>query len=185
MVKIAVESKQIALINNELQTWCQEDFVLGEQWFVPLFNPQFPLTPDSTKQDGQENKTQPISVGIDSGKLFSGIGVQSSGFNLWTAHLELPFKRVRERMDSRRLIQRGRRRRRINRKLPFPLRAYRQKRFSNRRNYKLAPSMIINLLRFLTLTTTVVNVSLFFPPPLNPCCVVNPAPDNISTLTKD
>ena len=55
MVKIAVESKQIDLINNELQTWCQGDFVLGEQWFVHRFNPQFPLTPDSTKQDGEEN----------------------------------------------------------------------------------------------------------------------------------
>lgn len=50
-----MESKQIDLINNELQTWCQGDFVLGEQWFVHRFNPQFPLTPDSTKQDAEEN----------------------------------------------------------------------------------------------------------------------------------
>ena len=28
------------------------------------------------------NKTQPISVGIDPSKLFSGIGVRSSGFTL-------------------------------------------------------------------------------------------------------
>ncbi len=75
-------SKQIDLINNELQKWCQGDFVLGEQWFVHRFNPQFPLTPDSTKQDDQENKTQPISVGIDPSKLFSGINVPSSGFTL-------------------------------------------------------------------------------------------------------
>ncbi|MFM8297768.1 MAG: hypothetical protein ACKN9A_04955 [Microcystis aeruginosa] len=50
-----MESKQIDLINNELQKWCQGDFVLGEQWFVHRFNPQFPLIPDSTKQDGEEN----------------------------------------------------------------------------------------------------------------------------------
>jgi hypothetical protein len=55
VAKIAVESKQIDLINNELQKWCQGDFVLGEQWFVHRFNPQFPLTPDSTNlEDDQE-----------------------------------------------------------------------------------------------------------------------------------
>lgn len=50
-----MESKQIDLINNELQKWCQGDFVLGEQWFVHRFNPLFPLTPDSTNlEDDQE-----------------------------------------------------------------------------------------------------------------------------------
>lgn len=91
-----------------------------------------------------DNATQPISIGIDPGKLFSGIGVQSSLYTLWTAHLELPFKRVRERMDNRRMMRQSRRGRRINRKLPFNLRAHRQKRFSNRRKSKLPPSIRAN-----------------------------------------
>ena len=87
---------------------------------------------------------QPIVVGIDPGKLYSGIGVQSPKFTLYTAHLVLPFKTVRERMDNRRLMRHGRRGRRINRKVPFAQRAHRQARFSNRRQTKLAPSIRAN-----------------------------------------
>ena len=87
---------------------------------------------------------QDIVIGIDPGKKYSGIGVQSARFTLYTAHLILPFQTVRDRMDARRLMRRGRRGRRINRKIAFNQRAHRQKRFANRRQGKLAPSIRAN-----------------------------------------
>ncbi|NCR27733.1 MAG: hypothetical protein GPJ07_19735 [Microcystis aeruginosa G13-07] len=117
--------------------WIKEGKAIGKFNDLDIFYVQ--LTTESSN-----NKTQPIAIGIDPGKLFSGIGVQSSLFTLWKAHLELPFKRVRERLDNRRLMRRGRRKRRINRQLSFNLRAHRQKRFSNRRQGKLAPSIRAN-----------------------------------------
>jgi hypothetical protein len=87
---------------------------------------------------------QPVVVGIDPGKKYSGIGVQSAKFTLYTAHLILPFQTVKDRMEQRRMMRRGRRGRRINRKVPYSLRAHRQKRFDNRRGSKLPPSIRAN-----------------------------------------
>ena len=88
--------------------------------------------------------TQDIVIGIDPGKNYSGIGTVSAKSTLYTAHLVLPFKTVRDRMDARRLMRRGRRGRRINRKVEFSKRAHRQKRFTNRRQEKIAPSIRAN-----------------------------------------
>ncbi|MHC5676150.1 RRXRR domain-containing protein [Nostoc sp.] len=89
-------------------------------------------------------KTQPIVVGVDPGKLYTGIGVQSAKFTLWLAHLQLPFKTVKDRMRQRAMMRRGRRGRRINRKVAFKLRAHRQKRFDNRKCPKVPPSIRAN-----------------------------------------
>jgi hypothetical protein len=122
---------------SRARRWIKEGKAIGKfndlnQFYVQLIN------------NPSDAKTQPISLGIDSGKLFSGIGVQSSKYSLWTGHLELPLKTVKKRMEERRMMRRGRRGRRINRQLPFELRAHRQKRFSNRKQEKLAPSIRAN-----------------------------------------
>jgi hypothetical protein len=122
---------------SRARQWLKEGKAIGRFNDLDIFYVQLTTEPSS-------DKTQPIAIGIDPGKLFSGIGVQSSLFTLGQAHLELPFKRVRERMDNRRLMRRGRRGRRLDRKLSFDLRAHRQKRFSNRRQGKLAPSIKAN-----------------------------------------
>lgn len=87
---------------------------------------------------------QLIALGIDPGKKFTGIGVQSAKFTLFMAHLILPFPSVTKKMSGRMILRRARRGRRINRNLPFCQRAHRQKRIDNRKQGKLPPSIQAN-----------------------------------------
>ncbi|MCA2725753.1 RRXRR domain-containing protein, partial [Microcystis sp. M166S2] len=67
---------------SRARRWIKEGKAIGKFNDLGIFYVQ--LTTESSN-----NKTQPIAIGIDQGKLFSGIGVQSSLFTLWKAHLEL------------------------------------------------------------------------------------------------
>ncbi|MEO1185132.1 MAG: RRXRR domain-containing protein [Cyanobacteria bacterium J06636_27] len=87
---------------------------------------------------------QPVVVGIDPGKLFTGIAVQSKQCTHWLGHLFLPFQKIKDRLEQRRMMRRGRRGRRINRNIPFSQRAHRQARFDNRRSKKIPPSIKAN-----------------------------------------
>jgi hypothetical protein len=71
--------------------------------------------------ESSNTETQEIVLGLDPGKLFSGIAVQSKKFTLQ--------------------MLRGRR---INRKLSFNKRNHRQARFDNRRGSKLPPNIRAN-----------------------------------------
>ncbi|MGL5875467.1 MAG: RRXRR domain-containing protein, partial [Xenococcaceae cyanobacterium] len=102
-----------------------------------IFCVQLLVEPSSTD-------TQEIVASIDPGKLFSGVAVVSKKAVLFTAHLVLPFKRVVARKQAQKILRHARRGRRINRNISFASRAYRQKRFDNRRGNKLPPSIRAN-----------------------------------------
>ncbi len=119
--------------SSRARKWVREGKAVGKWSDVGIYYVQF-LAPTS-------NETQPIVVGVDPGKFYAGIGVQSAKFTLARFHLILPFGRVKSRIEQRRMLRRSRRSRRINRNVLFKIRNHRQKRFSNRKQAKVPPSI--------------------------------------------
>ncbi|MGI0496239.1 RRXRR domain-containing protein [Limnospira platensis] len=122
---------------SRARRWIRDRTAVGRWSDLGMFYVQLTQQPS-----GEE--TQPIAVGVDPGKLYSGVGVQSPKATLFLAHLILPFPAVKDRMKQRRMMRRGRRGRRINRNWAYSQRAHRQKRFNNRRQNKLPPSIRAN-----------------------------------------
>jgi len=133
---------------SRARRWVRDGKAVGKWSDAGIYYVQLVAEPSS-------RKTQSIVVGVDPGKSYTGIAVQSSQFTLYLAHLVLPFQRVKERLGAavikngkviknvrgRALQRRVRRGRRVNRKIAFNLRAHRQKRFANRKRSKLPPSI--------------------------------------------
>jgi hypothetical protein len=141
MVKVPVLSPEgkplMPTKPSRARRWVRDGLAVGKWSDLGVFYVQLTQQPS-----GEE--TQPIAVGVDPGKLYFGIGVQSPKATLFLAHLILPFQTVKDRMEQRRIMRRGRRGRRINRKVAYSQRAHRQKRFDNRRGNKLPPSIRAN-----------------------------------------
>jgi hypothetical protein len=103
MLRVPVISKDgkplMPTLPSRARRWIKEEKAIGKFNDLNQFYVQLTL-------EHSDDKTQPIAIGIDPGKLFSGIGVQSAKYSLWTGHLELPFKTVRKRMEDRKIRNR-------------------------------------------------------------------------------
>lgn len=101
------------------------------------------------------NEFQPIIAGTDRGKCFTGIAFQSQLATIAIFHLCLPgfyksnkttkdLQSVTGKMTKRHELRQSRRANRIDRSKSFKLRNHREKRFSNRNQSKLPPSIKSN-----------------------------------------
>jgi len=122
---------------SRARRWIKESKAIGKFNKLGIFYVQLIAEPSGMK-------TQEIVIGLDPGKMFSGVAVQSQKYTLQMLHLVLPFKTVKDRMEQRSMLRRGRRGRRVNRNLSFNKRSHRQARFDNRRGSKLPPSIRAN-----------------------------------------
>ncbi|WP_267313615.1 RRXRR domain-containing protein [Nostoc sphaeroides] len=122
---------------SRARRWIEQGKAIGKFNKLGIFYVQLIAEPCDTQ-------TQEIVIGLDPGKMFSGVAVQSKKYTLQMLHLVLPFKTVKDRMLQRAMTRRSRRGRRINRKIPYNQRSHRQARFDNRRGSKLPPSIRAN-----------------------------------------
>nr|WP_017659138.1 RRXRR domain-containing protein [Baaleninema simplex] len=122
---------------SRVRRWLKEGKAVKKWSDVGVFYVRLTVDPSNTQ-------TQEVAVGVDPGKHFSGVAVQSAKATLFMAHLILPFETVKKRMEQRRTMRRTRRSRRINRNVPFKFRNHRSSRFNNRCQNKLPPSIRAN-----------------------------------------
>ncbi|AFZ18942.1 RRXRR domain-containing protein [Allocoleopsis franciscana] len=122
---------------SRARRWIRDGFARVVKNDLPVFCVQLVKEPSG-------KNCQDISLGIDPGSCFTGVAVQSKQETLIGLNLNLPKKQVQKRLTERAVLRRTRRGRRIKRNLSFKLRNHRQKRFNNRRQSKLPPSIRAN-----------------------------------------
>ncbi len=151
---------------NRAAYWMKSKQAIGKRNKVGVFYVQLLREPSGYN-------TQQIVVGTDRGKAFTGIAFQSRLATIALFHACLPGfykskKKLKDRqsvtgkMAKRSELRRTRRGQRINRTKPFKLRNHRQKRFDNRRNKKLPPSVKANRemeLRIVTEMSKIIPIS--------------------------
>jgi RRXRR protein len=131
-----------------IRKWIKAGKAICKRNKVGVFYVQLLCEPSGTK-------TQKIVAGTDRGKAFTGIAFQSKLATIALFHACLPGfykskkttkdrQSVTGKMEKRTELRRTRRGQRINRKVAFNLRNHREKRFSNRRQNKLPPSIKAN-----------------------------------------
>ncbi len=131
-----------------VRKWISHGKAIGKRNKVGVFHVQLLREPSGYD-------TQEIVCGTDRGKAFTGIAFQSKLATIAFFHACLPGfykskktskdkQSVTGKMAKRTELRGTRRGQRINRKKPFKLRNHRQKRFSNRRQNKLPPSVKAN-----------------------------------------
>ncbi len=67
-------------------------------------------------QQPSGRETQQVVIGLDPGKLYTGVATVSARSTLFMAHLILPFQTVKDRMDTRRMMRHSRRYRKCRRR---------------------------------------------------------------------
>lgn len=128
--------------------WIEQGKACGKRSLVGVFYVQLLREPSGYS-------TQEIVAGTDRGKAFTGIAFQSKLATIALFHACLPGfykskktskdrQSVTGKMEKRAELRHTRRSQRINRSQPFKSRNHRQKRFDNRRQSKLPPSVKAN-----------------------------------------